>query len=246
MSSDTAHDYLIQRLSAHGKLEPEHKAALRTLPIRVRDFSDGADLVRQGDRPKDCCLIIRGMACRYKIVSGDKRQILSICFTGDLPDLQSLNLEVMDHSISALTVVRAGFIPHEALNAISEEHGQIGKLLLKHALIDAAIFRDWIANVGRRSAYERIAHLFCEVYIRMQSLGLTAADSFRLPMTQSELGDATALSTVHVNRVLQQLRRENLISSQGDIHAIVDWHGLQRAGDFEESYLHQGRGGAVN
>lgn len=246
MNLDTPHERLIQRLGAHGKLEDEHKAAVRALPMRVRDFADDADLVRQGDRPKECCLIVRGMACRYKLVSGGKRQIVSICFTGDLPDLQSLQLEVMDHSISALTVVRAAFIPHEAMKALWAEHPALGQLFLKHALIDAAIFRDWVANVGRRSAYERIAHLFCEVFIRMQSLGLAATDSFRLPMTQSELGDATALSTVHVNRVLQQLRRENLIASQGDVHEIVDWEGLKQAGDFDESYLHQGRGGDVN
>jgi CRP-like cAMP-binding protein len=106
-------------------------------------------------------------------------------------------------------------------------------------LIDAAIFRDWIANLGRRSAYERIAHLFCEVFVRMRQLNLVEKESFRLPMTQSELADACGISPVHVNRVLQQLRRDGLIISTGDVHAIADWEKLREAGDFDPAYLHQ-------
>lgn len=239
MAIETPHDRLIEKLKTIVALTDDEKAALRTLPVRVRDFGEDEDIIRQGDRPTECCLILRGLACRYKVVHGGRRQILSIHFTGDLPDLQGLHLEVMDHSISTLTPVRAAFIPHDAIHALSRRHSGVSDVLMRQSLIDAAIFRDWIANIGRRPAYERLAHLFCEIFVRMQKLGLAEKDSFRLPMTQAELGDATALSTVHVNRVLQRLRRERLITSTGDVHAIEDWDGLGRAGDFDESYLHQ-------
>lgn len=239
MALDSPHDRLIQKLETIGSVSAEEKDALRTLPVRTRDYAEDADIIRQGDRPTESCLIMRGMACRYKMVGGGRRQILSLHFAGDLPDLHSLHLNHMDHGIGTLTPVRAAFIPHDAIRQLAHRHDHIGDLLMKHTLIDGSIFRDWIANIGRRTAYERIAHLFCEVFVRMQKLGLAEKDSFRLPMTQAELGDATALSTVHVNRVLQQLRRENLIVSQGDVHAIADWDGLKRAGDFDDGYLHQ-------
>ncbi len=145
----------------------------------------------------------------------------------------------MDHGISCMTGARAAFIPHQALQGAMRTHGRLADLFMKHTLIDASIFRDWIANLGRRSAYQRMAHLFCEVFVRMRMLGLAEEESFRLPMTQSELADACGLSPVHVNRVLQRLRREGLIISTGDVHAIANWDGLREAGDFDETYLHQ-------
>ncbi|HYD86936.1 MAG TPA: Crp/Fnr family transcriptional regulator [Vitreimonas sp.] len=238
MALEHPHELLIQRLRSLGALDGEEQEAVRALPARVRDFAENSDLVRQGERPVECCMVLRGLVCRYKMVAGGRRQILAIHFTGDLPDLQSLHLAVMDHGISALTVARAAFFPHDAIRQLGRRHPNVYELLMKQALIDASLFRDWIANIGRRTAYQRIAHLFCEVFMRMRKLGLAEEDSFRLPMTQAELADATALSTVHVNRVLQQLRRERLIVSSGDVHAIADWDGLRHAGDFEESYLH--------
>lgn len=238
MPQGEPHDRLIQRLSQLGQLDDAERAALRTLPLRTREYEKGQDIVRQGERPNESCLIISGLACRYKIVAGG-RQIISLHFAGDMPDLQSLHLEVMDHGLSCITAVRAAFMPHQALHALTSEHGRLTRLLIKHTLIDASIFRDWIAGLGRRSAYQRMAHLFCEVFVRMQALGLAEQESFRLPMTQSELADACGLSSVHVNRVLQKLRRDGLIVSTGDVHAIADWEGLRVAGDFDELYLHQ-------
>lgn len=240
MANDQSHQRLIQRLSSLGELNEAERAALQALPMQVRDYERGADPVRQGDTPTESCLIISGLACRYKLVAGGKRQILSLHFTGDMPDLQGLHLKVMDHGISCITAVRAAFIAHDALIELDHAHPRIGDLLFKHSLIDGAIFRDWIANLGRRSAYERIAHLFCEVFVRMRQLDLVEKESFRLPMTQSELADTCGISPVHVNRVLQQLRRDRLIVSTGDVHAIADWEKLRKAGDFDPAYLHQG------
>jgi CRP-like cAMP-binding protein len=155
-----------------------------------------------------------------------------------MPDLQSLNLETMDHSISALVPTRVAFIAHDAINRMTEALPSVGKVLAKHALVDGSIFREWVANVGRRSALERIAHVICECFVRMRALGLVQQSTFELPLTQAEIGDATGLSNVHVNRSMQQLRRQGLIATVGKIHSILNWEQLQETADFRPAYLH--------
>lgn len=237
------HDRLIRRLETIAKLGDEEKSALRQLPWRQRSFAENSDLISQGAKATECCIILEGMAARYKVLSEGRRSILSIHFSGDLPDLQGLHLVHMDHGIYALTSVRAAFIPHEAIKAMTRVNKKLADVLIRYALIDASIFRQWIANISRRTAYERIAHIFCEVHVRMSVLGLAAQDSFHLPMTQAELGDASGLSPVHVNRVLQRMRKDGLVKSKGDTHAVMDWERLRQAADFTEDYLHLRRDG---
>jgi CRP-like cAMP-binding protein len=211
---------------------------LGQLPMRQKTMADGEDIVREGDRPTESCLVIEGMACRYKLVAGGQRQIVSLHFSGDIPDLQSLLIEKMDHGLSALTPIRLGFIPHDAIRIAMSRYEGVRAALFKHTLVDASIFRQWLANVGRRSALQRIACLFCECYVRSKALGLTREHTFELPLTQTELGDATGLSAVHVNRTLQQLRHSGLIKTTGAAHTILNWHELREVGDFDASYLH--------
>jgi CRP-like cAMP-binding protein len=232
------HDRLIKRLETIADVTESDKAALRALPFRLKRFEENQDLVVQGEKPTDCCLILEGLAARYKFVAEVRRAILSLHFPGDLPDLQSLQLERMDHSLTALTPVRAAFIPHSAVRTMIHNSAKLNDLIIRYSLIDASIFRQWIANISQLNAYERIAHLLCEVSERMRVLNLLDAKSFQLPMTQSELGDATGLSTVHVNRVLQRMRKEGLIVSKGDIHLILDRERLRAIADFNVDYLH--------
>lgn len=233
-----AHVRLIAKLEAIGILTEAEKAALARLPFRFRNFPENADLVLQGDTPPESCLIIDGFVCRYKLLGEGQRQIMSFHIPGDMPDLQSLHLKVMDHSLSALTPVTAAFIPHEALNALTHEQPGIAALFWRDTLIDAAIFREWLAGVGRRTARARIAHVICEVYLKLRAVRLAGEGGFELPITQVELADALGLSPVHVNRVLQELRADGLIASKGRFVTISDWERLKAAGDFEPSYLH--------
>ena len=163
---------------------------------------------------------------------------MSFHMPGDVPDLQSLQLRVMDHSLGTLTPVVAAFIPHGALRELIRRHPGLGGVFWRDTLIDAAVFREWLTGVGRRSAYTRTAHLVCEVFVRMSSLGLADRDSFQLPLTQVAMADALGLSAVHINRVLQDLRGEGLIASRGRTVVIRDWTGLAKAGDFDAGYLH--------
>jgi len=230
--------FLIAKLRSIAELPNSSEQALLALPFRVRSFAENTDIVRQGDRPGECALLLDGFACRYKVLGEGQRQIMSFHIPGDIPDLQSLHLPVMDHSLMALTPTKLAFIPHLALNDLTRTYPEITVAFWRDTLIDASVFREWLAGVGRRTAHQRIAHLICELYVRMRSVGLAEKGGFPLPVTQAELGDSLGLSTVHVNRVLQDLRRDGLISSKGRFVVIQDWEQLKAAGDFEAGYLH--------
>lgn len=163
---------------------------------------------------------------------------MSFHTAGDVPDLQSLHLPKMDHNVAALTPVIIGFIPHAAIHELTQASPEIAGLFWRDTLIDAAIFREWLAGVGRRTAHQRIAHLICEVYSRVRAVGLADGETFQLPVTQVELADSLGLSAVHVNRVLQDLRREGLIDYSGRYVVIGNWPRLQARGDFDPEYLH--------
>jgi CRP-like cAMP-binding protein len=104
--------------------------------------------------------------------------------------------------------------------------------------VDGAIHREWMTGLGRLSAHERMAHLLCELFLRLQAVGLTRDHSYDLPITQAELADAFGLSPVHVNRTFQDLRGQGLITSQGKTLVINDWERLQQVAQFNPDYLH--------
>jgi CRP-like cAMP-binding protein len=191
-----------------------------------------------GDSSSESCLIVAGFACRYILTAEGKRQILSFHIGGDIPDLQSLNINVMDHSLATLAPSSLAFIQHNDLRALMRSHPRLGDLLWRDTLIDAAVFRQWMVELGRRDAYGRIAHLLCELLVRVRAVELVEDHAFTLPVTQAELGDAFGLSTVHVNRVLQDLRRDDLITLRGVSLKVLDWEGLKEAGEFDPTYLH--------
>ncbi|MGO4524611.1 Crp/Fnr family transcriptional regulator [Microvirga sp. 2MCAF35] len=229
---------MLWKLDSIVRLSEEERQAILDLPMVIRVFEADSDIVRDGDRPSECCLVLSGFVCRYKGLSDGRRQIMGFYIPGDIPDLQSLHLTVMDHSISTLVTSSVALIPHESLRNLLKQHPGLTSALWRDTLIDAAIFREWMIGLGRRSAYQRIAHLLCELQVRLKAVGLAGESGYELPITQSELGDALGLSTVHVNRVVQDLRSEGLIALHGGTLHIPDWEALQVAGDFDPAYLH--------
>ena len=157
-------------------------------------------------------------------------------------DLESFTLNRLDHSIGTLTASRVALYSHASINELAADP-VIARLLWHETLVDAAIFREWIVNVGRRSAFQRVAHVLCELVTRMEAVGLARDGICDLPLTQSELADATGLSTVHVNRVIQELRRENLIMLRSRTFSALDWNGLKLAAEFDATYLQLGQRG---
>jgi CRP-like cAMP-binding protein len=232
---DTA--ILLRRLQAIATPSEEERSVLSSLSGTTRQFRAHDDIVRIGDVPSVVCLLLEGMACRYKVSADGKRQIMSFHIPGDVPDMQSLFIDVMDHSLSALVPTTVLAIRHEIMRGIIEGYPRIAHLLWRETLIDAAVYREWIV-MRDRPAYPRIAHLFCELFLRMQAIGLTNNNTCDLPLTQSQMGDALGLSNVHVNRTLQELRAEGLIVLEGGTLTILDWDGLKEAGEFDPLYLH--------
>ena len=229
---------LIHKLESILVLSEDEKDVLRNVSGTTKTVGPRQDLVREGDRPHECCLILDGFAYRYKLTESGKRQIFSFHIPGDIPDLQSLHIDVMDHSLSSLTACKALFISHEAMRDLMRQCPRIGDAFWRDTLIDAAVFREWILNLGRREAYGRIAHFLCELYVRLRAVGLTTDHAYEFPLTQAELADATGMSAVHVNRTLQELRGEGLITLQAGSLTVLDWERLKEAGEFDPAYLH--------
>jgi CRP-like cAMP-binding protein len=232
------HNPLIRRLESTFDLTEDERQALLALPMQVTVLKADQDIVRQGDRPSRSCLLLEGFACTFQLTGEGKRQITAFHIAGDVPDLQSLHLRVLDNSVGTITPCKVGFIRHETLHDLCGRHPRIAGALWRQTLVDAAVFREWITNVGRREGYSRLAHILCELVVRMRAVGLTQDDTCDLPITQAELADATGLSTVHVNRVLQELRGDGLIRLAGGTLTVLDWDGLKKAGDFDPTYLH--------
>jgi CRP-like cAMP-binding protein len=229
---------LIRKMESVFTLTEDERQVLETLPMQVMVIKDDQDIVRMGDRPSRSCLILSGFAATYKVTAGGKRQIVSFAIAGDIPDLQSLHLKTLDTSIATISTCRVGFIQHEALRDICLRYPRIGAAFWRETLIDAAIFREWVMNVGQREAYQRMAHVLCELLVRLRAVGLAEDHACDLPITQAEFADALGITTVHVNRVLQQMRADGLIESKGTQIKIPDWDKLKQVGEFDPAYLH--------
>jgi len=229
---------MIRKMESVFAVTDDERQALETLPMQLAVIKADQDIVRIGDRPSRCCLILSGFACTYKVTAEGKRQIVSFNLPGDIPDLQSLHLKVLDTSIATISTCRVGFITHEALRDICDRYPRITAAFWREALIDAAIFREWVTNVGRREAYTRMAHVLCELLVRLRAVGLAEDHVCDLPITQGEFADALGVTTVHVNRVFQQMRADGLIETKGTQLKIPDWDRLKQVGEFDPTYLH--------
>jgi CRP-like cAMP-binding protein len=229
---------LIRKLGSLFRLTDAERQALKDLPMQIVALKENQDIVRVGDRPSRSCLVLSGLTCTYKLTGDGKRQIQAFHIPGDIPDLQSLHLKTLDNSLGTLTPCSVGFITHEALNLLCERHYRIARALWRETLIHGAIFREWMTSIGQREAYPRIAHLMCEMVVRLRAVGLANGNSCNWPITQTEIGDALGITTVHVNRVLKAMRADGLVELKGDRLTIPDWDRLKEAGDFEPTYLH--------
>jgi CRP-like cAMP-binding protein len=230
---------LTRKLRANTALDEDDLAAIERLPFRAEELPAGAVIANEGDRPSRCCLLVDGYLYRAKTTEDGKRQILSIHVPGDIPDLQSLHLHVSDHALLALCPSLVGFVPHSAMHEITRARPAVAAALWRETLIDAAMFRDWIVNVSRRPAAQRMAHLLSELARRLDAVGLSKDAAYYLPLTQTDLADALGLTSIHVNRVLQGLRKEGVLDLKGHVLRFGDAARLDAMADFDPLYLHQ-------
>ena len=231
-------DFLVRKLKRILPLPEDDACAVESLPVTIRTLAARQDIVRDGDRPSQACLILDGWACGYKLIEGGRRQILSFHVPGDAPDLLNLRMGIADFSIGTLTKATVAFIPHDALRPLSMRHAAATAALWHLTLVDAAVFRQWMTGLGRRPAIERLAHLFCELYLKQRALGQAEEGSGPLPITQTDLADALGMTSVHVNRVLKDMRRQGLVTLGERMLSSERWPSLMSVANFDPTYLH--------
>jgi len=237
---------MLRKLRYWFDLDEDDAAAVLALPHRVKALERLHYVVRERETATHCCLMISGYSIRHKIVVHGARQIVAIHMVGDMVDLQNSMLETADHSVQMLTAGEVALIPREAIQELALQRPRIGMAMWKDTLVDGSVFREWIANVGRRDAATRLAHVLCEFALRLKIAGLGEQTTYELPMSQEQLADVLGLTSVHLNRTLQALEQQQLISRNKRSVTIGDWQRLADAGDFDATYLHLPAGEAVS
>jgi len=232
---------LLAWLQQRDTLTDEEKNAITALPVRVVSIAANEDFIMMGSRASVSCLLLEGFAARVQYLQSGKRQITAVHVAGDFVDLHAFLLKIMDHSVMSLGLCKVAFVEHTDLEKLTLKLPHLARLLWLSTVIDGAIQRAWITCLGRRSTLQHLAHLICELYLRLEVVGLAEKGSFTFPITQEQLGDALGLSTVHVNRTLQDLRATGLVQWRGTSVTITDFEKLASLAEFDPLYLQLNR-----
>ena len=228
---------LIAKLSRGADLSAEDVKLLEEVMAHRRPAPAGVDLISEGDNPEHVRLVLEGWAFRYKTLPNGRRQIIAFLLPGDFCDLHVAILKRMDHSIGVLAPASVVEIPRATIEELTT-HPRIARALWWATLVEEGIVREWLVNMGQRPADRAMAHLFCELLVRLRVIGLERDGAYDFPLTQQDLGDALGLSAVHVNRTLQQLRAEGLISLKDGVLTVLDEKRLTKSASFNPNYLH--------
>ena len=224
MSSKHPLDLLVRNLELRTPLSRDAREAVLALPHTVRTIEHSTYIVREGEPPTKCGVLVSGFAYRQKITGEGARQIIAIHMPGDAVDFQNLYLDVSDHNVQMLTRGDVAFVDRSEFKELARSNSEIGNALFVSTLVEASIFREWVVNVGRRQARQRIAHVLCELGSRLDALGLAPKVGYDLP--------------VHVSRTLKELAAEGLIVRNRRSVSFPSWQAIREAGDFNERYLH--------
>lgn len=236
---------IVRRFRNFAALSEMEEAQLRSLASeQPQTVAAGRDLIREGERPRGVYLILTGWACAYKMLEDGRRQTLAFLLPGDLTDIHNVAPAEMDHSIRALTDVRYVELPYDRLQEVGREHPRLLQALWWQSTTVISVQREWTVSIGQRSAFERLSHLFCEIFLRLKAVGLTDDLSCDMPATQTDLGEATGLTSVHVNRTLQSMREAGLVMLKNRTLTIPDFATLQTRALFSPNYLCLRRNGS--
>jgi CRP-like cAMP-binding protein len=230
---------LAMRMEQFTSFEPSERARLdQLLAYPIRTYARGEDILREGQKVHHIHLILSGLAARTKVLPDGDRQIMAFLIPGDLCDVEVFVLEAMDHNITALCETTSVVIPAHVIEDLLSEFSKLTKALWWSTMVDSAVLREWIVDHGRRDAREHLAHLCYEMLIRYRIVSAATDDTFPFPITQEDLADATGMTPVHANRMLQQLRSEGLIELRGKSLTVLDAARLKEVAKYESGYLH--------
>ena len=229
---------LLLKLRLRDDVSAAEERTLRDLVETTCDVAANRTVVREGETLDVSVLLLDGLMCRYRDLRDGARQIAELHVAGDFVDLHGFTLKTLDHNVMTLSPCRIAFVPHERLQRVTEEQPHLTRLLWFSTNLDAAIHREWVMSLGRRSALSRLAHLFCELKVRLEIIGLTDGLSYDLDLTQLTVAECLGLTPVHVNRTLRQLRETGAVEFRSGRVTIHDWDQLTAIADFEPNYLH--------
>lgn len=226
------------KIRLHTSLEPADVAALIELSHRPRMFAAQELVAAAGDPLDLATIVLEGMVCRTKLLPDGRRQILALLLPGDMVDLHASVLGRRDDNLEAVSPCRIGLVPQSRVLACAAARPALHEAFMREAMIEAAIAREWVLNLGRRSALEALAHLLCELKVRMDGVGLGGGDRYPFPLRQQHLADCLGLSLIHLNRSLGKLKALGCASIRTGEMRIEDWDALARLAHFRPDYLH--------
>jgi CRP-like cAMP-binding protein len=235
--SGRARNPLVAKLSQFALLSNDDVRALEAMCQREERFRAGANIVVEGETPRSAFVVMRGMAWRYRLLSDGRRQILTILIPGDFFDLHGFLLKAIDHSVATIGPTRIAAITRETVREIVLNHPRIGAALWWSAMQEEAMLRERIVALGRRNARGRLAYFLCELVWRQRAIGMAEDHAIRLPFTQIDLADTLGLTSVHINRVLQDFRRDELITLERQTLVLRDIERLQAISGLTPDYL---------
>lgn len=230
-------ELLVLNLSARDILTFEEISMLERIIKRDRAVSVGEDIVVEGSRPNESTLLLEGIAARYRVLQDGKRQITALHVPGDFVDLHAFMLKTMDHGVVALSPCRVAAAAHRDLTVVTQTSPHLTRMLWLSTVIDGAIHREWIVAMGRRSKKSQLAHLICELFTRLDVVGLVTDHSFHMPLSQTEVADALGVSLVHLNKTLQNLRADGLVRWVDRVITVLNWESLAQVAEFDDAYL---------
>lgn len=228
----------LRKLRVRDRIGSDEEAALRDCVSEVRRIGADVTVVQHGQPVNESLLLIDGWMARTMVMSDGQQQISELQFCGDFVDLHGFTLKRLDHNVTTLTPCRVAVVPHDNLRRLLERFPHLTRMYWLMTNIDAAIHREWTVSLGRRPALSRMAHLFCEIYERLRIVGQTSEDGYDFPLTQQELAECLGLTSVHINRTLQELRRRELVEVRRRRVTIPDLVALQAVGEFDSDYLY--------
>lgn len=228
----------LRKLRLRDTISAEEEAALRGTLLDTVVHPAGRTLVRAGEEVNYSTLLLDGLIGRYKDLKNGQRQITHVHVPGDFADLHGFSLKRLDHSLLALTPCTIARAAHSRLRTITETMPHLTRVMWFSTNVDAAIHREWEVSLGRRSAIQRAAHLFCELHVRLGVVGLAEEDGYALAISQAELAECLGLTPVHVNRVLRELRERGLVEFRNGRVAFQDLPGVRRLAEFDPGYLY--------
>jgi CRP-like cAMP-binding protein len=236
------HNPWLMKMEQFTRFSDEERSRLNGLVSQCHHYhASGDDILREGDHSPDCHVILSGLGCRYKILPDGERQIMAFLVPGDLCDAEIFILKTMDHSVGTLCPTTTASVPGDTISEMVRSSGALSAAMWWGTLTDLAVLRERVVDHGRRGAHERVAHLLYELLVRYRMVGLAQGNAIPFPMTQADLADATGMTPVHVNRMLQKLRHDGLISLSGKTLTVLDADRLKQVAGFNASYLHLDR-----